>query len=106
MEGGERGGCSERCPGGRLGGEECEGPLWEHSGQGSSRGVKGKALGQGPRGRVPVPVTLPSGQAAVLGQDPSSEVQRLKEVGAAFFLSPPPHYFQTFFHLQQAICQR
>lgn len=42
----------------------------------SSRGMKGKALGQDLRGQILVTVSVPSGPAALCGRDPSSEVQK------------------------------
>lgn len=74
MEGGERGGCSEQCPGGRPREEGWSGLLVECSR--SSRGVKGKAPGQDLRGQILVTVSVPSGPAALCGRDPSSEVQK------------------------------
>lgn len=75
MEGGERGGCSEQCPGGRPREEGWPGLLAECSR--SSRGVKGKASGQGLRGQILVTAPVPSGLAALCGRDPGSEVQKL-----------------------------
>lgn len=74
MEGGERGGCSEQCPGGRPREEGWPGLLAECSR--SSRAVKGKAPGQDLRGQILVTVSVPSGPVALCGWDPSSEVQK------------------------------
>lgn len=73
---------------------------------GSSRGVKGRAPGQSPRGRVTIPAPCPL-ESSFRGQDPSGE--GAEAAGRRGWLLSPPHpplFPGIFFYLQQAICQR
>lgn len=102
MEGGERGGCSERCPGGWPG---------EEGGETAALGARRPGReGQGPGSESqglshsrcpPSPEVQPASVAGTL----AVRVQRRPGVARGWLL-PPPLFPGLFFHLQQAICQR
>lgn len=74
---------------------------------GSSRGVKGRAPGQSPRGRVTIPAPCPLESSQLLRPGPQQRGCRGSGAQGLASLPPtPPLYPGIFFYLQQAICQR
>ena len=103
MEGGERGGCSERWPG-EEGGETAALGARRPGREGQGSGSESQGLSHSrcaPPSAAPSPEVQPASVAGTL----AVRVQKWPGVGRGWLL-PPPLFPGLFFHLQQAICQR